>query len=110
MKLAFFDAPSTNLHPMKTSYRLQVIFYTMMDFPDGYGIPIGVVTISDSDQADVEVAISYLKKVIEPKSPIVITSSLKNEGMEEIRNLVNLRSTQEMKQYLERNPSPFVIY
>lgn len=86
-----------------------------MIFPPGFSsginkIPIGVVTKSDSDQADVELAISLLKKVIVTKGPIVITSSLKNEGIEEIRNLVNFRSTQEMKKYLEGNPSPFVIF
>ncbi|WP_232490256.1 EutP/PduV family microcompartment system protein [Neobacillus cucumis] len=86
-----------------------------MVFPPGFStginkIPIGIVTKSDSDQADVELAISLLKKVIVNKGPIIITSSVKNEGIKEIRKLVNLSSIQEMKQYLEKYPSPFVIF
>ncbi|MDR6999269.1 EutP/PduV family microcompartment system protein [Neobacillus niacini] len=86
-----------------------------MIFPPGFStginkLPIGVVTKSDSEHADVELAISLLKKVIVNKGPIVITSSVKNEGIEEIRNLVNFRTVLEMKQYFKKHPSPFVIF
>jgi ethanolamine utilization protein EutP len=84
-------------------------------FPPGFStgiskLPIGVVTKSDSEKADIKMAISQLKKVIVNKGPIVVTSSVKKEGLEEIRNLVKMNSAREMQMYYEIHPSPFVIF
>lgn len=83
-------------------------------FPPGFsrGInkqPIGVVTKSDSEHANVELAIAGLKQVI-LKGPIVITSSVKGEGLEEVRNLVKCQSLQEMREYVENHPSNHIIF
>lgn len=83
-------------------------------FPPGFShglnkIPIGIVTKSDEEDADVPFAIAELKKVI-PKGPIVITSSLKGEGVKEIKELVTCQSHQEMESYLKENPSDYVIF
>ncbi|QCJ44287.1 ethanolamine utilization protein EutP [Bacillus sp. S3] len=74
-------------------------------FPPGFStginkLPIGVVTKCDSEQADIHSAIHLLKKVI-PKGPIVLTSSITGQGLQEIRNLVKCNSMQEMKAYVE---------
>lgn len=84
-------------------------------FPPGFctginKLPIGVVTKSDSEKADVGMAISQLKKVIVNKGPLVITSALKKEGLDEIRNLVKMNSLKEMKIFYENHPSAYVIF
>jgi ethanolamine utilization protein EutP len=86
-----------------------------MTFPDAFStginkLPIGVVTKSDSEKADIEMAVALLKKVMVSKGPIVITSSVNNEGIEEIRTLVNMNSLQEIKLYVENHPSPFIFF
>lgn len=84
-------------------------------FPHGFSmginkVPIGVVTKSDSEQADVKGAVELLKKVVGNKGPIVITSALNNEGIDEIRALVTMNTVQEMKAYIDKQPSPFIIF
>ncbi|MEO2078317.1 MAG: EutP/PduV family microcompartment system protein [Bacillus sp. (in: firmicutes)] len=84
-------------------------------FPHGFSIginkvPIGVVTKSDSEHADVEGAVNFLKKVLVNKGPIVITSAINNEGIDEIRALVTMNTVQEMKAYIDKHPSPFIIF
>ena len=86
-----------------------------MIFPHGFStginkLPIGVVTKSDSDKADIELAVSLLKKVMVNRVPIVITSSLKNEGIEEIKMLVGMNTIQEMKEYIDNHPSPYIFF
>jgi ethanolamine utilization protein EutP len=86
-----------------------------MIFPHGFStginkLPIGVVTKSDSDKADIELAVSLLKKVMVNRGPIVITSSLKNEGIEEIKMLVGMNTIQEMKEYIDNHPSPYIFF
>lgn len=86
-----------------------------MIFPPGLStginkLPIGVITKSDSDKADVELAITLLKRALVNRGPIVITSSLKKEGIEEIIALVRMNSLQEMKTYVENHPSPHIIF
>ncbi|MDR6122971.1 ethanolamine utilization protein EutP [Bacillus sp. SLBN-46] len=86
-----------------------------MIFPHGFStginkLPIGVVTKSDSDKADIELAVSLLKKVMVNRGPIVITSSLKNEGIEEIKMLVGMNTIQEMKKYIDNHPSPYIFF
>lgn len=75
-------------------------------FPPSFssGIPkmsIGVVTKADSDQADVEAAITKLKKSM-VQGPIVVTSSFTQQGLQEIQDLVSCHSYQEMKEYYEK--------
>jgi ethanolamine utilization protein EutP len=76
-------------------------------FPPGFssGIPklaIGVVTKADSELADVDQAISKLMKSM-VQGQIVVTSSFKQRGMEEIRDLVSCNSYKEMNEYYEKS-------
>jgi ethanolamine utilization protein EutP len=106
---------------MATSLEVTHVLYLQdatknkMIFPPGFStginkIPIGVVTKSDSDKADVDHAVTLLKKVLLNKGPIVITSSLNNVGLEEIRKLVSMNSVEEMKMFFEYNYSPNIIF
>ncbi|MCM3707535.1 MULTISPECIES: EutP/PduV family microcompartment system protein [Cytobacillus] len=83
-------------------------------FPPGFStgfnkLPIGIVTKSDSAQADVNTAIRQLRNAV-PKGPIVISSSISGKGIEEIRSLVKCHSFQEMKDYAESLPDDVVIF
>ncbi|KAF0817775.1 Ethanolamine utilization protein similar to PduV [Bacillus sp. ZZV12-4809] len=83
-------------------------------FPPGFStgfnkLPIGVVTKSDSAQADVNTAIRQLRNAV-PKGPIVISSSISGKGIEEIRGLVKCHSFQEMKDYADSLPDDVVIF
>jgi ethanolamine utilization protein EutP len=83
-------------------------------FPPGFStginkLPIGVVTKADSNSADIDFAINQLKRVI-PKGPIVITSAINKIGIEDIRQLVKCNSFSEMRDYVENNPSQFVVF
>ncbi|MEL3971954.1 EutP/PduV family microcompartment system protein [Rossellomorea oryzaecorticis] len=95
---------------MATSLEVSHVMYLQdatrkkMIFPPNFStginkLPIGVVTKSDSDKADVEEAVRQLKRVI-PSGPIVITSSITGRGIQEIRNLVKCNSLIEMKEYV----------
>ncbi|WP_248734218.1 EutP/PduV family microcompartment system protein [Neobacillus rhizosphaerae] len=72
-------------------------------------LPIGVVTKSDSDIADIAGAITQLKRVI-PRGPIVISSSVTEKGLQEIRDLVKCNTMQEMKKYTEGVSDEVVIF
>jgi ethanolamine utilization protein EutP len=83
-------------------------------FPPGFssGIPkmvIGVITKSDSEQADVESAIFKLKKSM-VQGPIIVTSSFKKQGMEEIKGFVSCNSYKEMKDYCEKVKNLCLFY
>lgn len=83
-------------------------------FPPGFStginkLPVGVVTKSDAENADVTQAIHQLRKVI-PHGPIVISSSLTGTGLREIKDLVNCHSMNEMKQYTESADNQVVIF
>jgi ethanolamine utilization protein EutP len=106
---------------MATSLEVSHVLYLQdatknkMIFPPGFStginkIPIGVVTKSDSEKADVDHAVTLLKKVLLNKGPIVITSSIRNVGLEEIRKLVSMNSVGEMKLFFENNSSPYIIF
>lgn len=106
---------------MATSLEVTHVLYLQdatkkkMIFPPGFStginkIPIGIVTKSDSEKADVNLAVTILKRVLVNKGPIVITSSLKNEGLEEIRKLVSFNSVEEMKIFYKNNVSPYIIF
>lgn len=83
-------------------------------FPPGFStgfnkLSIGVVTKSDSNEADVELAIRHLRSTI-PKGPIVISSSFDGRGIEEIRCFVKCNCLQEMKEYADSLPDGVVIF
>ncbi|WP_240376767.1 EutP/PduV family microcompartment system protein [Bacillus piscicola] len=83
-------------------------------FPPGFStginkLPIGVVTKADAEEADIVRAVSQLKKVM-PKGPIVTTSAYTGQGIEEIRNLVQLNSLHDMKHYVEEVNDNNVVY
>ncbi|WP_174727150.1 EutP/PduV family microcompartment system protein [Mesobacillus harenae] len=85
-----------------------------MIFPPGFStgfnkLPIGVVTKSDSEKADVEAAIAQLRKVI-PNGPIVVTSSFTGKGLQEIRDLVNCNSMEEIEEYVSAITEESVIF
>ncbi|MEH6941989.1 EutP/PduV family microcompartment system protein [Bacillus sp. JJ722] len=105
---------------MATSLEVTHVLYIQdatkrkMIFPPGFSsginkLQIGVVTKSDALDRNVEFAISQLKQVM-TSGPIVVTSSFKGEGIQEIRDLVQLKSLQEMKDYVEKNPSKFIFF
>lgn len=83
-------------------------------FPPGFStginkLPIGVVTKSDSENADIDSAIQQLKRVI-PNGPIVISSSITGKGIQEIKDLVNCNTMQDMREYTETNQSELLIF
>lgn len=83
-------------------------------FPPGFSqglnkIPIGVVTKSDDNEADVDRAIVELKKVMS-QGPIIVTSSKEGIGIQEVKDLVQCNSIQAMKKHVESNPSKNVIF
>lgn len=85
-----------------------------MIFPPGFStginkLPIGVVTKSDSENADVSKAIQQLKQVI-PKGPIVISSSITGQGLKEIKDLVNCNTMQGMMDYADSSISESLIF
>lgn len=75
------------------------------NFPPFFGtgmtkLPIGVVTKCDVADANIDLAIYWLKQVI-GHAPIVVTSAVENIGIDHIRNLVACNNVQEMKDYVE---------
>lgn len=83
-------------------------------FPPGFStgitkLPIGVVTKCDSEKADVKEAIRQLKRVI-LKGPIVISSAITGQGLQEIRNLVKCNSMEEMKEYAKTILEEVVLF
>ncbi|MDQ0199492.1 EutP/PduV family microcompartment system protein [Neobacillus ginsengisoli] len=83
-------------------------------FPPSFssGMPkltIGVVTKADADHADIGHAISQLKRAI-VQGPIVVTSSIKNDGIEELRELVTCSTYNEMKEFLELKKNSKLFY
>lgn len=83
-------------------------------FPPGFStgipkFPIGVVTKSDADNADIPLAIKYLKQVI-PQGPIIISSAKERKGLNEIRELVKLSQMDEIKKFTEVHTSDYFFY
>jgi len=83
-------------------------------FPPGFStginkLPIGVVTKSDSENADIDSAVQQLKRVI-PNGPIVISSSITGKGIQEIKDLVNCNTMLDMREYAETNQSESLIF
>lgn len=72
-------------------------------------LPIGVVTKTDHELADIDHAIQLLKKVM-VRGPIVITSAYTGQGLREIMDLVKLNSMKEMKDYTEKRDSQQIIF
>lgn len=83
-------------------------------FPPGFStgipkFPIGVVTKSDADNADIPLAIKYLKQVI-PQGPIIVSSAKERKGLNEIRELVKLSQMDEIKKFTEVHTSDYFFY
>lgn len=84
-------------------------------FPPGFStgfnkLPIGVVTKCDAKEADVTSAIEKLKRVLPNKGPIVISSSVTGQGLQEIRNLVKCNSLDEMNETMRSVSDDVVIF
>ncbi|GHH99289.1 EutP/PduV family microcompartment system protein [Neobacillus kokaensis] len=93
---------------------LQDATKTKTIFPPGFStgftkLPIGVVTKCDAETADIPKAIEQLKKAL-PKGPIVISSSVSGQGLQEIRDLVKCNSFQEMQEAMESVSDDVVIF
>lgn len=76
------------------------------------GIPkiqIGVITKIDAPLADVERATALLKNVM-THGPIVKTSAWQMLGTELIAPLIQLRSDEEIRQFVKDRDSPYLIY
>lgn len=83
-------------------------------FPPGFSsginkLPIGVVTKCDAEDADIDSAIQHLKRVI-TRGPIVVSSSMTGKGLQEIKDLVNCGSMEEMKGYAKSTETGAVIF
>lgn len=83
-------------------------------FPPGFStginkLPIGVVTKSDSEKADLQRAIKQLRKVI-PKGPIVITSAEEKEGLDHIRELTSLNRMADMEDYIKQRSDDNLMF
>lgn len=72
-------------------------------------IPIGAVTKTDHEDADVERSVELLKRTL-VRGPIVTVSAFTNEGVDLIRDLMKLNSLQEMKEYAENSESENIIF
>lgn len=105
---------------MATSFQMTHVIYvqdatTIKNiFPPGFasGIPklsIGVVTKADAEDANIERSIEQLKKVM-IRGPIVVTSAVHKIGIEYIKPLVNCRTYEEMKQFVEQINDAYLIY
>lgn len=83
-------------------------------FPPGFStgipkLPIGVVTKADARDADISLAVQFLKQVI-PSGPIVVTSAVKGMGLTEMKELVSYDSLEEMKMYTLANHHTHFFY
>lgn len=105
---------------MATSFQVTHVIYVQdatankSIFPPGFagGIPklrIGVITKADHTEANIERAISQLRRVM-IKGPIVITSAKDATGIEHIKPLVACGSLMEMKTYIESNLDDTIMY
>lgn len=95
---------------MATALEVTHVFYlqdatnSKMIFPPGFStgfskLPIGVITKSDSPEANIERSIEMIRSVIS-YGPIVITSSLNGEGIEQLKALVKMNDMESMKSYI----------
>lgn len=76
------------------------------------GIPkiqIGVITKIDAHLADVERATALLQNVM-THGPIVKTSSWQKLGIEFIAPLIQLKSDEEIRQFVKDRDSPYLMY
>lgn len=84
------------------------------NFPPLFGagmakLLIGVVTKCDLPNANMEQSINLLKQAI-GQAPIVITSAVERIGIEHIRHLVQCKTLQDMRDYVERNDDPQLFF
>lgn len=72
-------------------------------------LPIGVISKADHKDADVNRAMELLKKAM-VKGPIVITSAYTGQGLQEIVDLMERNTMEEMKEYAERSSSEHITF
>lgn len=105
---------------MATSFQMtHVIFVqsattTKNIFPPGFAqgipkLPIGVITKSDMDTADIEQSIKILKSVM-LSGPVVITSAITEVGLEFIKPLIECETVEEMREYVKEIDHPQLRY
>ncbi|WP_155592893.1 EutP/PduV family microcompartment system protein [Lysinibacillus cavernae] len=76
------------------------------------GIPkiqIGVITKIDAPNANIERATALLKNVM-TQGPIVKTSSWQKLGIEFIEPLIQLKTHEEIRQFVKDRDSPYLMY
>lgn len=83
-------------------------------FPPGFAmgfnkLPIGVVTKADASEARVDWALNQLKQAM-PRGAIVISSSFTEQGIQEIRDLVQCATLEGMKAYCNQSASEYTFF
>lgn len=105
---------------MATALEVTHVFYlqdatnSKMIFPPGFSmgfskLPVGVITKSDHNDANLERSIEMIRSVIS-YGPIVITSSVKGTGMEHLKALVKMNDMASMKRYVENEQSEDLLF
>ncbi|WP_025027849.1 EutP/PduV family microcompartment system protein [Caldalkalibacillus mannanilyticus] len=105
---------------MATSLEVTHVLYiqdatrTKSSFPPGFStgipkLPIAVVTKADAKEAHIERAIEEVKKTV-PRGPVVVSSVFRDQGIEEIRQLVLQNTLEEMKEYIDSKKSNFLFF
>jgi ethanolamine utilization protein EutP len=72
-------------------------------------LPIGIVTKTDHEDANIEQAIDFLKQAM-VQGPIVIASAYAGEGLEEIKDLIRLGSINDFRSYVEASESENILF
>lgn len=83
-------------------------------FPPGFAtgfnkLPIGVVTKADAAEARVDRALNQLKMAM-PRGAIVISSSFTEQGIQEIKDLVQCATLEGMKAYCIQSESKHMFF
>lgn len=105
---------------MATALEVTHVFYLQdatngkMIFPPGFStgfskLPIGVITKSDHQDANLERAIEMIRSVIS-YGPIVITSAVNGRGMEHLKALVEMNDLETMKSYVEKEQDENLLF
>lgn len=83
-------------------------------FPPGFSrgitkLPIALVTKCDHDEANLKRATEMLMKVVF-KGPLLYTSALEGTGLEHLKALVECKTLEEMREYVESRESHQLIF
>lgn len=105
---------------MATALEVTHVFYLQdatngkMIFPPGFSmgfskLPIGVITKSDHQDANLERSIEMIRSVIS-YGPIVITSSVNGTGLEHLKALVEMNDMASIKNYVENEQNEYLLF